>query len=123
MLREIIDNILVLFLIQPLVEYFGHRSLHMIRSKVHYKHHIVKYEDYLPSRIPYFISLTGFCVLPSWYILWVAICKYQLVHTAIHHTDVLPNLRDHHELHHKYPSYNFGFSAIWPDKLFNTLKK
>ena len=120
MFQKILEYIFILFFVQPLVEYFSHRSVHLFKLNVHKN---LEYSKYIPSTFLYYISFTGFLIIPRWLILWLSILKYQAVHEIVHYTDVLPLLRDHHELHHKYPSYNFGISAKWPDKLFCTLKK
>ena len=115
----------VLFIVQPLGEYVGHRALHFFRVKAHMEHHrnITRqnYEDYTPSNIPLVISVTGWIVFPSWALLWACILKYQLVHFLLHVSDAFPKLRKHHMIHHFSNSrMNYGFSETWIDELVGT---
>ena len=94
----------VLFVIQPVMEYVGHRALHIFKVKFHLKHHkdITRqnYEQYTPSVVPLAVSVTGWIVYPAWALLWVCLLKYHLVHFLIHMSDAFPKLRKHHMIHH-----------------------
>lgn len=116
---------LVLFVIQPAIEYAGHRALHIFKIKSHMEHHRVitreNYGSYVPSHIPTFMAAVGWILSPSWALLWICIMKYQLTHYLVHSSDVFPKLKKHHMVHHlSDPRINYGFSERWIDDLMGT---
>ena len=132
-----IYTLFVLFMAQPLVEYFIHRLLH-IRHKYswiykkaalyHKSHHdrfinLTNYSKYYGGHSIYLIVGSGYYIFPDAWLLWMCLLKYEISHTLVHaYPDLFVSYANHHKIHHLYPKYNYSFSAIWPDKLFNTYK-
>ena len=114
----------MLFGVQPVVEYFAHRFLHIIKSKAHIDHHVKhvrKYDGYTCALYPAVISFCGAWFLPQLMVVWVGIAKYQITHYLVHNTDLFQELKRHHIGHHCIdPTKNYGFSAIWVDDVMGT---
>lgn len=108
-----------LFVLQPLAEYLIHRGCHAFRIQYHLDHHRTPFLRYDPSFAPYLASAAGLYLLPRFWLLWLALAKYQLSHTLSHYWWNV----DHHRAHHKNWGCNYSFSAdgAWVDRLFGTL--
>ncbi len=113
----------ILFFLQPIGEYIIHKKLHDWNVKIHIDHHKIKFNNYKPSFIPFFISLLGYLILPKYFLLWLIIFKYQIVHILSHYIDCCA--RNHHLNHHKHWKFNYSFSldGMWIDYLMNTKYK
>ena len=116
----ILINLFILFFLQPIGEYFIHKKLHDYNVKVHIDHHKIKFNNYRPSMVPFIISTLGYYILPKFYIIWIIITKYQLVHIISHYISFCG--KKHHLDHHKHWKYNYSFSidGIWIDYIMNT---
>lgn len=113
-----------LFVAQPLVEYWLHRLVHRVYLNYHMHHHRRwsggMYWSYAGDW-----AVRGcvvVLVLVGWHVAALMLLKYELTHLVAH---VYPGLylHRHHFLHHRDPTCNFSFSAIWPDRLFGTLNQ
>ena len=114
---------LVLFFFQPIVEYYIHKKLHEYKVNIHIDHHKVKFNEYNPSIIPFILSFNGMLYLPQYYLIWLIIIKYQMLHILSHYFSYCG--RSHHKRHHKHWNTNYSFSidGIWIDYLMNTKYK
>ena len=112
-----------LFVLQPVVEYALHRFLHTTCERWHMQHHQKfthgVYWSYSSHKFMCIVILTLCCF--RWYILACMLMKYEIAHLASHRLPWLRHWHRHHFLHHRMPNVNFGFSAMWPDRIFGTL--
>ncbi len=138
---EIVISIFAGALIWTLVEYLFHyyifhKSNFLVFRKGHAKHHNEpKGFDSLPFLfVPLFVFLPIFAMLSLILpfslsllvtsIVIVGYIYYGLFHFTIHHIDinnvVFIKLRNHHAMHHKKPSTNFGVTTPLWDIVFKT---
>jgi sterol desaturase/sphingolipid hydroxylase (fatty acid hydroxylase superfamily) len=112
-----------LFLVQPVVEYWLHRLVHDLLLQYHVDHHRNwsqgKYWNYVGDRAARGAVLC--LALIGWYTAAFMLLKYEIMHTVVHRWPGFKRMHRHHFLHHRNPSCNYSFSAIWPDRLFGTL--
>lgn len=112
----------LLFVIQPLIEYWLHRLVHRVHLTYHAEHHRHwsggKYWRYTGDWAAR--AAIAACALAGWHTTALMLLKYELVHSAIHIYPGFRYLHRHHFLHHRNADCNFTFSAIWPDRLFGT---
>ena len=114
-----------LFAVQPVVEYWLHRLVHRVQLYCHISHHLCW------SRGKYWLYAGDWTVrggvivlvLAGWYTAALMLLKYELMHCCAHTCPGFRYLHRHHFLHHRDPTCNFSFSAIWPDRLFGTLSE
>jgi hypothetical protein len=132
---DLLKIIVILFGLQPLVEYTIHFFLHnsYFKSKTllnpvyyHHSHHLLfkninNYVHYNGAVDTYlFVGVVWF-IFPSYWIIWIGILKYEISHFLIHRYNIQPYSL-HHKIHHLHPKYNYSVTAIWPDRVFNTYK-
>lgn len=126
-MRVILYYCVSLFIIGPIFEWFVHFVLHKINNAYHKSHHINYYKDNIAvETIP--AMIIPILIYFNCYILLLLDLRYYIVHTIIHKKpDIFNGLfmcyANHHNIHHKNPTCNFGVSSIWVDKLFNTYKR
>jgi len=112
----------LIFVIQPVVEYWLHRLAHRFKVNTHVSHHSMykgkQYSTYAGHAFAWCIII-GLLAFKRWLIA-LAVLKYEVIHTLSH----CPGhyMYRHHYMHHHNPHCNFGVSAVWPDSLFCTLK-
>lgn len=70
---------------RSLAEYLIHRGCHAFRIHYHLDHHRTPFLRYDPSFAPYLASAAGLYLLPRFWLLWLALAKYQLSHTLSHY--------------------------------------
>lgn len=110
---------IALFLLAPLGEYVLHRAAHKLRIRYHLDHHV----NWKGSRFVHYAgdwSVRLSCVVCLWQRCWLLaamLLQYEISHTLRHVWNSA-----HHRGHHVRPDTNFGVSAVWPDKLFGTLR-
>lgn len=113
-----------LFIVQPLVEYWLHRLVHKVHLFYHVSHHVCwsggKYWSYAGD----WAARGGVVALAlaGWHTAALMLLKYELTHLSAHIHPGFRYLHRHHFLHHRDTTCNFSFSAIWPDRLFGTLR-
>lgn len=120
---SVVTLLISLFVVQPLLEYWVQRAMHIYNVQWHAAHYRQygrgKYWSYRGSRA------TRLFVLLLIYVRWnttaLMVLKYELAHIIVHRMPGLRHWHRHHFLHHTNPSVNFGVSAMWPDRLFGTL--
>lgn len=129
------------FLVWTLNEYLLHRLLHLngkvfkqlnyILHGVHHKyqnetnnfpflHSLVLYGVYL-----FFALLIDQTIVYALFIgIFLGIFWLVYVHDQLHNpnSSKLITLKNHHAVHHKYSTFNFGTMTIFWDKIFGTLK-
>lgn len=121
---HVLTLLVVLFIIQPIAEYWLHRLAHWAQLTYHLSHHKFsshgRFWGYQGDwTCQFLIAMLALC---GWYTAALTLLKYEASHTIVHRTPGLRYLHRHHFLHHRHPSKNFSFSAIWPDRLFGTLE-
>ena len=117
------QTILFYLLIFPIIEYSTHYFLHIINNSIHKKPHI-KYHtnNYSIEKTP--IVLSSIFIYFQYYHSAICLLIYWIIHTIIHiKPQWVPILSKHHHLHHVHNNCNYAVSTIWPDYLFNTIKK
>jgi hypothetical protein len=117
------QTILFYLLVFPIIEYLTHYFLHIINNSIHKKHHI-KYHtnNYSIEKTP--IILSSIFIYFQYYHSAICLLIYWCIHTIIHiKPQWVPILYKHHHLHHIHNHSNYAVSSIWPDYLFNTIKK
>ena len=111
----------LLFILQPLIEYFGHRVVHIYRYHYHIAHHRTwsggSYSSY--GADTYVLLFIIGALYTRHYKTGLVLLKYEVTHTMAH---ICPSyyMYRHHQLHHTHPGNNFAFSVMWPDRLFGT---
>ena len=106
----------ILFGVQPFIEYSVHRALHNSYFKIfkknfllnpvslHQSHHlsfknINNFRNYDGlSEIYLFVSV-AWILCPSYWIIWMCILKYEIMHMLIHRYK-FPTYSLHHKIHH-----------------------
>ena len=125
----LIKILVILFIVNPLGEWIIHYSLHKINNIFHDHHHEIisknNFKNYISINSieiwPLIIIIP--CIYYKYYLIMIGFIKYWVIHNITHYTDnYLIYLKNHHILYYKYKKYNFAVSAIWPDKLMNTIK-
>ena len=121
---HVLTLLISLVIVQPLLEYWIHRVVHVLDLEFHIDHH----RHY--SRVAYWRYRGNSCVwvisivlgLIGWYTAALMVLRYEIVHIAAHRVPSLRPLHRHHFAHHRNHNVNFGVSAIWPDRLFRTIE-
>ena len=114
------------FVIFPILEWYSHYLLHYYRNTIHFIHHSNVTKNLLDKNHKITIEIWPIvpiicCLYYTFYIGVLFFSKYYIIHTIIHfYPNVLPELSDHHNTHHKYSKYNFCVTNIWPDIVFKT---
>jgi len=120
---SVVNLLISLFVVQPLLEYWVHRAVHVLNVQWHRVHHRSyrrgTYWSYRGRRTVRLAVLLLAYV--GWYTAALMVLKYELAHIMVHRMPRLRYWHRHHFLHHTNPDVNFGFSAMWPDRLFGTL--
>jgi len=115
--------VISLFVLQPVLEYGVHRALHSLHERWHIGHHLTfvrgTYWLYQSHKAIWLTAAVLLCARR--YILAGMLIKHEIAHWASHRLPWLKHMHRHHFLHHRMPDKNFGFSAIWPDRIFGTL--
>lgn len=123
----ILKGYFILFIFQPIVEYIIHKYCHKSSLYYHKLHHIEIHQNNYKNSIKNIISIQ-ILLSPIMYFkvgvwFWICFLKYNMIHMIIHiYPTVFTKLTKHHLLHHKNHNYNYSFTAVWPDILFNTLQ-
>lgn len=111
------------FVLQPIVEYWVHRAVHRFRLQEHLEHHAnFSLGHYWRFRAETIVCIAmALSVVSQNFIMFCMILRHAIGHAIVHRTPSLRFLHRHHFLHHRDPSCNFCFTALWPDRLFGTL--
>jgi len=122
-------NILYTIILWPPFEYLLHYILHIFNESRHKTHHILVHNNNLNrfdsfEDLEYFYYILPILFLLDFPLLFWGSSWYFTVHTIIHFKpQLLPKLSEHHLVHHKNPTYNFGITNTFYDYLFGTLYK
>ncbi len=117
----LITYIVVLFYVTPFVEWGLHRYFHTPpRLEFHRIHHTNYHKN--RSVVEYWpIPVMGLFYYFGYFLIFLGFLKYWIYHNIIHQVPALvPGLSKHHQLHHKYPKYNFAISSTAPDRIMGT---
>lgn len=114
------------FFIFPIAEWGLHYLMHKYNITFHNNHHEIitknKIDKIINLNIEYWpIIPIILCLYNTFFIGVLFFSKYYIIHTLIHrYPQLLPELTNHHNIHHIYSNYNYCVTNIWPDKLFKT---
>ena len=114
------------FFIFPIAEWTLHYLMHKYNITFHNTHHEIvtnyKIQKMVHLNIEYWpIIPIILCFYNTFFIGVLFFSKYYIIHTLIHrYPKLLPELTNHHTIHHIYSNYNFCVTNIWPDKVFRT---
>lgn len=124
---------IIFFTLTPVIEWGIHFSLHYFDNNNHSNHHVDVYKTGYKN----FSTVHELEILPpvvivlsfyfKYWFVFIFLSRYWVSHTAIHYSDCginyFQDLKIHHLNHHKFKSYNFSVSGIYPDIIFGTYKK
>lgn len=113
--------ILLLLVLQPCAEYWLHRLAHACHLHTHVSHHALYYNRRFATysgNVCTWCTILGLAVAQQW-LLCAMLLQYEVVHTLSHRQQTF-YMHEHHAMHHKNATVNFGVSAAWPDYVFGT---
>ena len=110
-----------MLVVQPCAEYWLHRLAHAFHLHTHVSHHALYHNKRFPT---YSGNTCTWCViiglaLAQQWLLCAMVLQYEVVHTFSHRQKAF-YMHEHHAMHHKAATCNYGVSAAWPDAVFGT---